>query len=165
MNTEIIREALTEAKEAMMWELGGEPIWSLTAASRLKIEEALTALDDVKVPCIDLTKEGNWLDTELVYVHLESGEEGYADAKDIRSLRYAREAFAELKADRDHLEKCFLAEHPPVTAPCLDSEEATLLMELMQAALKGEKLALFGRLSEQQLYNKLAVLAGNKEQQ
>ena len=50
MNTEIIREALTEAKEAMMWELGGEPIWSLTAAARLKIEEALAALDDVKVP-------------------------------------------------------------------------------------------------------------------
>jgi len=49
MNTEIIREALTEAKEAMMWELGGEPIWSLTEAARLKIEEALTALDDYAI--------------------------------------------------------------------------------------------------------------------
>ena len=97
MNTELIREALTEAKEAMMWELGGEPIWSLTAAARLKIEEALTALDDMKVPC-------------------------------------------------------------------LDRDEAALLMELMQAALHGEKLALLGRLSEQQLYNKLAVLSGNKEE-
>ena len=48
MNTELIREALTEAKEAVMWELGGEPIWSLTAAARLKIEEALAALDDVE---------------------------------------------------------------------------------------------------------------------
>jgi len=52
--------------------------------------------------------------------------------------------------------------HPPVTAPCLNSEEATLLMELMQAALHGEKLALLRRLSEHQLYNKLVVLAGNK---
>jgi len=49
----------------------------------------------------------------------------------------------------------------PATAPCLDREEVTLLMELMQAALKGEKLVLLGRLSENQLYNRLAVLAGN----
>ena len=95
MNTEIIREALTEAKEAMMWELGGEPIWSLTAAARLKIEEALAALDDAKVPCLD---------------------------------RY----------------------------------EAAQLMELMDSAIKGETLVLLGRLSEQKLYNKLVVLAGNK---
>ena len=51
MNTEMIREALTEAKEAMMWELGGEPIWSLTAAARLKIEEALASLDAICPIC------------------------------------------------------------------------------------------------------------------
>ena len=51
----------------------------------------------------------------------------------------------------------------PAKVPCIDRDEAAQLMELMQAALKGEKLALLGRLSENQLYNKLAALAGNKE--
>ena len=50
---------------------------------------------------------------------------------------------------------------PP--APNITAEDAALLMELMQAALQGEQLALLGRLSEHELYNKLATLTGNKE--
>ena len=48
-------------------------------------------------------------------------------------------------------------------APTITAEDAALLMELMQAALQGDQLALLGRLSEHELYNKLATLTGNKE--
>ena len=147
MNTELIREALTEAKEAMMWELGGEPIWSLTAAARLKIEEALAALDEINSD----TKTPIFLCQEPV-AHW-NGVTSWPAFK-LASTHFG-DNFSAWKP---------LYTRPPVTAPCLDREEATLLMELMQAALNGEKLALLRRLSEQQLYNKLAVLAGNKEQ-
>ena len=50
---------------------------------------------------------------------------------------------------------------PP--APTITAEDAALLMELMMAGLQGEDLALLGRLSEHQLYNKLAALLGTRE--
>ena len=47
-NTELIREALEEAGEAMMWELGGEPLPSRMFAARLKMVKALAALDEME---------------------------------------------------------------------------------------------------------------------
>ena len=45
MTTNVIREALNEANQAMLWEVSGEPIPSLMIAARLKIGEALSELD------------------------------------------------------------------------------------------------------------------------
>ena len=47
-NLKIIREALEEADEAMMWELGGEPLPTRMLAARLKMVKAIAALDEME---------------------------------------------------------------------------------------------------------------------
>jgi len=96
-----IREALTEANEAMMWELGGEPLPSLPAASRLKIEEALSALDGLAQPQVKVPDNTVLAPRDLINALAHHGvDTGYGIYQiERKHIQEARELLSTQEAD------------------------------------------------------------------